>query len=305
MSKKTSDQAAIQADEYWVKKGRLDLYIYRKRLADGGDPDPARTLFLVHASTHSGRASFDLQVPGHDDYSVMDYFARLGFDVWTMDHEGYGRSSRSSGYSYIRDSVDDLRMAMDVVCRHAGVRRMCFFGQSSGSLRAGMFANIHPQFVERLILHAFVWTGEGAQTIAERRQRIDEFRASNVRKLSHHLFHTLFERDGVATTDPEPIDALAAAMLAHGDTVPSGTYIDMAVNLPLVDPARILCPVQILRGQYDGVSTEEDLCNFFHRLPNPEKQFVIVPNGAHTATIGRNRKRFWRAAAAFLTESDD
>ena len=85
--------ADIKADEYWAKKGDVDLYMFRKRLADS---DGAPVLFLVHGSSFCGRTGFDLSVPGRDDYSLMDRFARAGFDVWTMDHEGYGRSSRTA-----------------------------------------------------------------------------------------------------------------------------------------------------------------------------------------------------------------
>jgi pimeloyl-ACP methyl ester carboxylesterase len=53
-------------------------------------------LVLVHGSSLSGRGGFDLQVRGHPDYSMMDAFARFGFDVWTMDHENYGRSSKTN-----------------------------------------------------------------------------------------------------------------------------------------------------------------------------------------------------------------
>jgi alpha-beta hydrolase superfamily lysophospholipase len=32
----------------------------------------------------------------------MDHFARLGYEVWTMDHEGYGHSQRTAGKSDIQ-----------------------------------------------------------------------------------------------------------------------------------------------------------------------------------------------------------
>ena len=75
-------------------KGAVKLYLYRKRLVgDGRAAKPV--LFLVHGSTFSSRGSYDLVVPGRTGYSAMDHFAGLGFDVWTMDHEGYGFSSRT------------------------------------------------------------------------------------------------------------------------------------------------------------------------------------------------------------------
>ena len=83
--------------EYSTAKQRngtdIRLAMYRKRL---GAPQPGEAprpvLFMVHGSSTSARSSFDLAVPGRADYSMMDVFARYGFDVWTMDHEGYGRS---------------------------------------------------------------------------------------------------------------------------------------------------------------------------------------------------------------------
>src|SRR5262245_22708380 len=80
----------IVAEEHWAKKGAVDLYLYRKRRVDDGQDGPKPVLFLVHGSTFSSRGSYDLVVPGRSGYSMMDYFAERGFDVWTMDHEGYG-----------------------------------------------------------------------------------------------------------------------------------------------------------------------------------------------------------------------
>src|SRR5262245_41567542 len=95
---------AVAAEEHWAKKDAVDLYLYRKRMpGNAGGAKPV--LFLVHGSTFSSRGSFDLQVPGHANYSMMDHFAGLGFDVWTMDHEGYGRSSRTNSHAGIMVGV--------------------------------------------------------------------------------------------------------------------------------------------------------------------------------------------------------
>ena len=104
--------ALIVSNEYWLKKGDVDLYVFRKRERGQGNRP---VLFLIHGSSLSAIPSYDLHVPGHDDYSVMDTFAKLGFDVWTMDHEGYGRSSRTNRNSDIACAVEDLRLAMPLV----------------------------------------------------------------------------------------------------------------------------------------------------------------------------------------------
>lgn len=82
--------------EYWAQKGDVKLYMFRKRLGapmEGEAPRPV--LFLVHGSSFSGPTGFDLHVPGKPDYSLMEKFAEYGFDVWTLDHEGYGKSDSS------------------------------------------------------------------------------------------------------------------------------------------------------------------------------------------------------------------
>jgi len=70
--------------------------------------------------------------------------------------------------------------------------------------------------------------------------------------------------------------------------VPSGTYLDMSANLPVLDPQKILVPTLIMRGQYDGIAAFQDLANFFAKLPNPDKQFVVMPGIAHTSTRSKN-----------------
>jgi len=87
--------AEVWSNEYWTKKGDINLYIYRKARRRAGRRRAARRpiLFMVHGSSNSSRTSYDLQVPGAKaEYSMMNVFARNGFDVWTMDHEGYGFS---------------------------------------------------------------------------------------------------------------------------------------------------------------------------------------------------------------------
>ena len=102
-----ADSAPVSTD-YTVKKGEVSLAVYRKRLPATAGETPRPVLFLVHGSSNSALSSFDLTVPGAGEYSTMNVFAGLGYDVWTMDHENYGRSSRTSGNSDIASGVADL-----------------------------------------------------------------------------------------------------------------------------------------------------------------------------------------------------
>lgn len=289
----------IEAEEHWADKEGVRLYLYRKRLAGNGAGRPV--LFLVHGSSFSGRGGFDLQVPGHSGYSMMDEFAARGFDVWTMDHENYGRSSRTEGNSDIRSGVADLAAAFPVVERATGTRALMVYGQSSGAIRAGAYAMAAPDRFDRLVLDAFTYTGANAPEIMRRREQAASYQARPFRPMTRDSFTAIFSRDDPSTFEPAMAAALADYELALGDRAPSGTYLDMALHLPLVDPARVACPVLMTRAATDGNATEAELLDFFARLPNKDKQFAMMGGVAHVAVLGVNRHRIWHAMHAFLT----
>src|SRR5689334_11154837 len=90
-------EGEIWSREYWTKKGDIPLWMFRKRIGAPRPGEPARpVLFFVHGSSITSRV-FDLNVPGKGEYSAMNEFARYGFDCWTVDHENYGKSGRTSG----------------------------------------------------------------------------------------------------------------------------------------------------------------------------------------------------------------
>jgi pimeloyl-ACP methyl ester carboxylesterase len=287
--------------EYWVKKRAVDLYVYRKREGAPAAGQSKPVLFLIHGSSLSAIPSYDLHIAGHNDYSVMDAFADLGFDVWTMDHEGYGRSSRTDGNSDVACAVEDLKLAMPLVTRETGRAKAIFFGQSGGALRAAAFAQACPDMVERLVLDGFVWTGKGSPTLAKRAERLAEWRANPTRKVDRAFFQTIFNRDHPAFGDPLVAEKWADYEMALGDTFPTGTYLDMSANLPLIDPKKVTCPVQIIRGEYDGIASDDDLIEFFRLLPNKDKQFCMMAGQAHVGPQAVNRHRFMQVMRSFVT----
>jgi pimeloyl-ACP methyl ester carboxylesterase len=258
-------------------------------------------LFLVHGSSNSSRSSYDLSVPGKPEYSMMNVFAEYGFDVWTMDHDGYGRSGSSGNSSDIASGVADLKAAMPVVMQETGQQKLHLYGTSSGAIRAGAYAQAAPERVDRLVLSAFTYKGTGSPEIARRLAVADRYRNNPRRTRDLKMIRSIFTRDGLASGyDMAVADAIAADELQFGDQVPTGTYYDMAVNLPLVDPKKVTAPVLMVRGSHDGNSTNEDLLDFYSQLPNGDRQFVILPYTAHSLGYGNNRHLLWYAVRNFL-----
>ena len=108
----------VWSGEYWAHKGDVKLYMFRKRASAPKAGEKALPiLFLVHGSSNSGRSSFDLATPGKGEYSVMNVFAGLGYDVLTMDHENYGRSSQTESNSDIASGAQDIKAGVDVIAK--------------------------------------------------------------------------------------------------------------------------------------------------------------------------------------------
>jgi pimeloyl-ACP methyl ester carboxylesterase len=277
--------------EHWtVKKtstGDVKLFMWRKRLADA----PRGPLVFVHGSSVQSQPAFDLQIPGEPQSSVMDWFARLGYDTWCFDCEGYGRSDKSRPVNAdISCGADDLAAVSEYVMKNTN-QKLLVYGPSSGALRVGLFAQRHPERIKRIVLDALVYTGEGSPTLAERKKRLPQYRAANRRPINRDFVRSIFTRDGnPGAYDPAVVERFADQVLALDDSMPTGTYLDMSANLPLLDPAKITVPTAILRGVWDGIATDKDVLDFFARLPNPDKQITVMPGVAHTSLRSRN----WR-----------
>jgi pimeloyl-ACP methyl ester carboxylesterase len=304
MNKPVTATAATRGEEHWTNKGDdVRLFLWEKYA--GGPSGPAGTILFVHGSSMASQPTFDLQVPGRTDSSAMDYFARRGFDTWCVDMEGYGRSTKTrDNNASISQGADDCFAAATYIQKLRGKKPFLVYGISSGALRAALFAERHPELVSRLALDAMVWTGEGSPTLAERRKRLPEYQSKNRRPIDRAFVHSIFTRDHPGTADDDVIEAFADAILALDDSVPTGTYVDMCARLPVVDPEKIKAATIIMRGQWDGIAGFEDLTKFFEKLPNPDKQFAVMPGIAHASLQQKNYAIVYHILLSFFTQPE-
>ena len=299
----TANNAPVTGQEHWTRKGDVRLFLWEKAAADGRGANG--TVLFVHGSSMASQPTFDLQVPGRADSSVMDWFAQRGFNTWCVDMEGYGRSDKSRDlYFDIANGADDLEAATDYIMKARGTRKFLIYGISSGALRAALFAQRHPGRVARLALDAFVWTGKGSPTLAERVKKLDLWRAQKRRPINRAFMHSIFDRDHPGCAEERVIEAFADAVLALDDSVPTGTYLDMCANLPVVDPLKITAPVIVMRGQFDGIAGMEDLIEFFTRLPNPDKQFSVMAGISHASFQQINYRTVYHILHSFFTQPE-
>jgi pimeloyl-ACP methyl ester carboxylesterase len=289
--------------EHWTAKGEVRLFLWNRRPAAG--TRPRGTIFFVHGSSMASQPTFDLFVPGRADSSAMQYFASLGYDTWTMDNEGYGRSDKKRPQNNdISNGADDLEAGTRYVMEKTGARKLLMYGISSGALKAALFAQRHPDRVARLALDAFVWTGEGSPTLEQRRKKLADFQKVHRRPIDRAFVRSIFERDHPGTADTATVEAFADAILALDDSVPTGTYVDMCSKLPLVDPAKLAVPTIVMRGEFDGIAGFDDLVEFFKRLPNADKQFAVMAGISHASFQQKNYRLVYHILQSFFSQPE-
>ncbi|MEA2992461.1 MAG: hypothetical protein QOD40_1381 [Alphaproteobacteria bacterium] len=304
MSKETVSPAeTITGQEHWTTKGEVKLFLWEKCV---GDPAKAKGIvFFVHGSSMASQPTFDLQVPGRPDSSVMEWFAKRGYDCWCVDMEGYGRSTKDrNNNSDISQGADDLAAAATYIRKLRGKRPFLVYGISSGALRAALFAQRNPEMVGRIALDAMVWTGEGSPTLDERKKKLADFKAKNRRPIDKPFVYSIFNRDHPGTAEDKVIEAFADAILALDSSMPTGTYVDMCSKLPVVDPEKITMPAIIMRGQWDGIAGMDDLLEFFKRLPSPDKHFAVMPGISHASFQQKNYMLVYHILLSFFTQPE-
>ena len=263
--------------------------------------------------TRLGLRGFDPNAPGHALYQRMcavchDQGVARAPNPRMLQFLSTGSIYRALTRGVMQTQAAALtdqqkRQVAEYITKLTG-EKIHLYGSSSGGLRAGLFAQRNPKFVKRLALDAFVWTGEGSPTLAERKKRVAQYRANNRRPIDREMVRSIFTRDHPGTSDLTVVEAFADAVLALDSSVPTGPYLDMSANLPVIDPLKLTVPTLIMRGQWDGIASFQDLANFFAKLPNPDKQFIVMPGIAHTSTRSKNWRLVYHLLEGYFGQPD-
>src|SRR6516225_1160164 len=122
---------AIRGQEHWTgKDDNVKLFMFEKSAVDPNSADG--TILFVHGSSMASQPTFDLQVDGRPDSSVMDWFARRGFDCWCVDMEGYGRSTKDrDNNAPIAQGADDCFAAATYIQQLRANRHLCRYVQQT------------------------------------------------------------------------------------------------------------------------------------------------------------------------------
>jgi pimeloyl-ACP methyl ester carboxylesterase len=298
-------------------------------------PEAERVVLFVHGAGTPAEVAFDA---GYGDYSWAAYIAKAGFDVFTMDLTGYGRTTRpypmndpcnlsaaqqtafipalipaacppsypkqlttiASDWADIDAVVDHLRGL-----RH--VDKVTLIGWSQGGPRAGGYAAQHPDKVRKLVLLAPAYGRNSSPNPPE------QLPANGA------AFNTQSRAEFFANWDrqvgcPDQYDKAAAdsiwSEMLESDPV-GATWGEGVRRAPQETvwgwnqalASKLQIPVLLVSGAHDKQVNPNGVRTLYGDLTTPKKVFIDLACSSHNAAWERNHLLLFGASLEWLTKT--
>jgi pimeloyl-ACP methyl ester carboxylesterase len=300
-----------------------------------GGPASDRVVLFVHGAGTPAEVAFD--VP-YQDYSWMAFLAKAGFDVFSMDMTGYGRSTRPAAMNdpcnlakeqqqaYIPNLIPGLCTAsysrqlttigsdwndLDAVVNHVRalrhVERLSLVAWSLGGPRAGGYTVQHPEKVMKLVLLAPAYNRASAAGPPEKLP--SEGAAMNTQ--SHEEFTANWDRQvGCADQYDKAAADVVWAQMIESDPV-GATWGTGVRRAPLVTTwgwnqgavAKVQTPTLMVTGAHDKQVAPERVKALYDDLGARQKVLVDLACSSHNAAWERNHLLLFQASLEWLTRT--
>lgn len=307
------EQATVPRERFFVSCAGEPMLAMQVRRAAGSRGD----VLYVHGSTFGADLSVFYALDGR---SWADALNDAGFTVWGLDFAGYGDSERypaASGRAAGRltDVLPQLRRAVAAVRRRNGGRAPSLLAHSWGATLAAAYAAAYPDEIGTLVLFAPVTVRPAlipAQPPADGQPshypltvwaQYRRFVADVPRGQPQVLDEAHFQAWGAAFLDT---DADAARRLPPAVSTPAGPQLDVRAlwsGQALYEPARILAPTLLVRGEWDSVCDANDAGGLLAALVGAARAGVTIPGATHLMHLEARRGLLYNEVNTFLRES--
>ncbi len=290
-------------------------------------------VLFVHGAGTPAEVAFD--VP-YRDYSWMAYLARAGYDVFSMDTTGYGRSTRppamndpcnlspeqqsqfvpgtipsacAPSYPYnvttIQSDWDDVGAVVDYLRALRHVERVSMVAWSLGGSRAGGNAAAHPEKVAKLVFLAPGYDRMRSSAAPELPAR-----GTAMNTQSRADFNANWDRQVgcPGQYDPAASQSVWTNMLASDPVGATwGTGVRRAPQTTSWGwtqevVAKTMIPTLMVSGEHDKQVDPERVRDFYADLGSPAKVFVDLACSSHNAMWEQNHMLLFRASLEWLRD---
>jgi len=287
---KTTAKAAVAGTAHQVTSDGLQLYVWEKRAAATRAGTAVKVALLVHGGTYGGRTDYDIQAADGKS-SMMGYLAERGWDVFTFDIRGYGRSEKpEDGFSVTTEAaVRDIGAVVDAIRELRRAVSVDLFGWSWGGSTTALYAMANPRRVRRLVMFAGGAGQPGPAARAPSAAPLEPWVVSTRETVVARI-----EQDVVI---PEAQEAFIESVLKWDAKSPNGLRRQVVGGgqAPRPAPERITVPTMIIYGARDSAYQPESVSGFFAGLNTRDKALVVVPDAGHFLIIQNQRMRLFTA----------
>lgn len=287
-------------------------------------------VLFVHGAGTPAEVAFD--VP-YQDYSWMAYLAKAGYDVFSMDMTGYGRSTRplamndpcnlaaeqqkavfgaTCAPSYgqqmttIASDWNDIGAVVDYLRGLRQVEKVSLVGWSLGGPRAGGYASQHPDKVKKLILLAPAYRRGSADAVPAQVPAAGAAFATQSRaELDANWDRQLGCPDQV---DPKAREAVWADMLASDPQ--ASTWGPGVRRAPLLSfwgwnekvVGKMRTPALFVAAAHDKQALPANVRALYDDFGATEKIFLDLGCTSHNALWEKNHLLLFQASLEWLRD---
>jgi pimeloyl-ACP methyl ester carboxylesterase len=295
----------------WTSEGEnLHIAVFRR-------PGRGAAVLYVHGATFPTSMSVAWRMDG---VSWFDHLQAEGFDAWSFDFVGYGKSARPSvfdgasdaakPYGRAPEAADQIIAVLEHIRQHRPGAPIHLIAHSWGTLPAQLAAIQRPDLVSRLVLFGPVV--RRSATTHDGTPVAWDLVSSDVQRPR--------QRTGLPESQPTLVpqeeierwcraylqtDPLSAIRTPHAVKVPGGPMTDVEEvwsGAILVDSGAIRQPTLIVRGEWDHVTTDMDARALFDAIGTDDKRDLKISGGNHWLHLQPRRTALWQASSQFLLE---
>ncbi len=333
----TLDHYVRHASNVPATNGQLSQIYVRERVSAGvalrGAPAADRVVLFVHGAGTPAEVAFDTPIA---DHSWMAYLAQAGFDVFSMDTTGYGRSTRPAPMndpcnlaeaqqaqfipaliaapckpSYpgqltsLASDWHDIDAVVDHIRTLRRVAKVSLVAWSLGGPRAGGYAAQHPEKVHRMVLFAPAYNRTAAAAAPTLPAPGVVF---NTQSRSEFIANWDRQVGCPAQYDPAVRDTVWAEMLASDPVGATwGTGVRRAPstttwgwNQAAIAGTKI--PTMMIAGVHDKQVPPDRVRVAFDDLGAADKVLVDLACSSHNAMWEKNHLLMFAASLEWLTK---
>jgi alpha-beta hydrolase superfamily lysophospholipase len=235
-----------------------------------------KAVVLVHGSG-VGWIYWDIPIR---DYSVMDYLAERGLDVYAVECRGYGKSTKPNGLSVTAEAMaKDLKVVFSTIVKRSGVTKVSAAGHSSGGTVLMLGACLCPEILDRMMLIGAPYKTINPQFREYAMQVIEAAREPGKDYVPNLHYKDIEKR--LDAHDEDVVTWYKNVVEENYSTLPGGIFPSIIENPGASFVPRIQVPTLLFNGAKEYVVEGADSLALFTDIGAQDKGFIVQPNSFH------------------------